>query len=557
MKYILIFILTFSFVGLSQTDSLINKRYGLNYNANIFSTVAVTDSAYYITALGANTNNLLNDDYVMIKIGFDGDVIDYKTYNDTLAISNFTELGTATLLKTLDGNYVQILLTVTSTDERGLLFIKSDKNGNIVQTKQINQMSIDTVFQTFYPAGIWQNEDSTYVGGVTINSKISPYQDAYVIYKLDKNANLLWYKIHWVDISYYVSFASSILKYSPNKYIIGGFKGNNSLTIPDITYHRMHPYFIVTDSLGNFLYDHTSWQDTLVFETKSLTKTSDGNLLYCGKTGEFGIDSVSNNPTEIFKASITKMDTNFNIIWRLRLGLDGSLYTKAFTKIVTINDTQYVAVGNNAILNVSRSGYLVKFNLQGEVLWERKYVKISANQFSAPDHYLYDISMTRDSGFVMVGQVTNSQNFPGYLPGQKGWLVKTDKYGCIVPNCQQYDNIDTTTTTTDTTTTDTTVTDTTITPPIDSSDTLIVEPAEIFPNPATTEIYYYHLQGENTSPFTCYIYNMQGQVVQEFTVSADKVTYIIDISQLASDTYIFKVVSNTGTVVRSSKFVKV
>jgi hypothetical protein len=557
MKYILIFILFYGTISVAQTDTLLNKRYGLNYNANRFSTVAVTDSAYYITALGTNTNNFLNYDYVMIKIGFDGDVIDYKTYNDTLAISNFTELGTATLLKTLDGNYVQILLTVTSTDERGLLFIKSDKNGNIVQTKQINQMSIDTVFQTFYPAGIWQNEDSTYVGGVTINSKISPYQDAYVIYKLDKNANLLWYKIHWVDISYYVSFASSILKYSPNKYIIGGFKGNNSLTIPDITYHRMHPYFIVTDSLGNFLYDHTSWQDTLVFETKSLTKTSDGNLLYCGKYGNY-------NPIEEweeFISYIVKFDTNFNKIWEIKSGRIGGVTGAGFNKILTLNDSQYVAVGKNSTDTVGQygsiCGYLIKFNLQGEVLWERKYVKIQGSQFNWPDHYLYDISMTRDSGFVMVGQVTNSQNFPGYLPGQKGWLVKTDKYGCIVPNCQQYDNIDTTTTTTDTTTTDTTVTDTTITPPIDSSDTLIVEPAEIFPNPATTEIYYYHLQGENTSPFTCYIYNMQGQVVQEFTVSADKVTYIIDISQLASDTYIFKVVSNTGTVVRSSKFVKV
>jgi len=553
MKYLLLLILfIFYVVATAQTDSLLNKRYALNYNALIFSTVAVTDSAYYITALGANNNNMIDDDYVMIKIDFDGNVIGYTTYSDTLAVSNFTELGTATLLKTLDSNFVQILLTVTSTDERGLLFIKSDKNGNVLQTKQINQMSIDTVFQTFYPAGIWQNEDSTYIGGVTINSKVSPYQDAYVIYKLDKNANLLWYKIHWVDINYYVSYASSILKYSPNKYIIGGFKGNNTLTIPDLSYHRMYPYFIVTDSLGNFLYDHTDWQDLVVYGTKSLTKTSDSSILYCGKYATYN----QTEEWEDYISYIVKFDTNFNKIWEIKVGRFGGATGAGFNKILTLNDTMFVAVGKNSTDTVGQygsiCGYLVKFNLEGEVLWERKYVKIQGSQFNWPDHYLYDISMTRDSGFVMVGQVTNSQNFTGYLPGQKGWLVKTDKYGCLVPNCQQYDGIDTTTT-------DTIITpiDTTHTPPIDSTDTIIVEPADIFPNPATTEIYYYHLQGESTSPFTCYIYNLQGQIVQQFTVSDDKVTYIIDVSQLAAGTYVFKVVSSAGQVVKSSRFVKV
>jgi len=50
---------------------------------------------------------------------------------------------------------------------------------------------------------------------------------------------------------------------------------------------------------------------------------------------------------------------------------------------------------------------------------------------------------------------------------------------------------------------------------------------------------------------------MQGQIVQQFTVADDKVTYIIDVSQLAASTYVFKVVSSTGQVVRTSRFVVV
>jgi hypothetical protein len=97
---------------------------------------------------------------------------------------------------------------------------------------------------------------------------------------------------------------------------------------------------------------------------------------------------------------------------------------------------------------------LLNLIAQGEKLWERQYKKIplfERTPCNFPDHVLYDVAVTPDEGFVMVGQGINYYDDNGELPGQKAWLVKTDKYGCLVPNCQyigvETEPIDTTDTT--------------------------------------------------------------------------------------------------------------
>ena len=142
----------------------------------------------------------------------------------------------------------------------------------------------------------------------------------------------------------------------------------------------------------------------------------------------------------------------------------------------------------------------------------------------------------------MVGRSTNYYENNGYMSGQHGWLVKVDKYGCLVPNCQQYDNIDTTNT-------DTIVIDTTI---------LVNEPVELYPNPANANLYYYHTQtgtSENYEPSMAYIYDMTGKTVQKWLLNDNNMTYIIDVTNFESGTYVLKVISSDGNILRTEKII--
>lgn len=113
-------------------------------------------------------------------------------------------------------------------------------------------------------------------------------------------------------------------------------------------------------------------------------------------------------------------------------------------------------------------------------------------------------------------------------------MVKVDEHGCLVPNCQQYDNVDTT------------IIDTTI---------VVSEPVELYPNPANTSLYYYHTQTDTTQQQTAYMYNLQGKLVQKFKLSDSNITYTIDVSNFESGVYVFTVKNKNGEFIRREKVI--
>src|SRR5690606_23720494 len=108
--------------------------------------------------------------------------------------------------------------------------------------------------------------------------------------------------------------------------------------------------------------------------------------------------------------------------------------------ILALNDSEFVAVGFMKAFEPNdrnQYGWLIKFNIHGEKIWERKYQKVTHEHLAPnyPAHELYDVDITPDGGFVMVGQATNYYEDNGFLPGQKAWLLKTNRFGCLVPGC--------------------------------------------------------------------------------------------------------------------------
>jgi hypothetical protein len=534
-KILLLNILFFN-NGMSFGQPILNERYVIDdATFSIFGSVIATDSCYYISGMHTNTPSLLGRKGSFLKFNLDGSINSLTVIeNDTLGIDMWQGYN---LIQTLDDNFACVAVADGTSEVTGFLFVKLAPNGDTLITKYYNDFYDGTPLIGVTPATLMQDDDSSYYG-LCATYREDNFMGATMFYKLDKFGNLLFYNFYYgvSPSDYRILRAKSLLKYGDNKFIIASSLYHTS---PSPEVERHHTKLIVVDTLGELIEEHTYWDDLLALDCNSITKTADGGLLYCGRNGKyFPEDGVIG-----YKARIVKLNADFSEDWEIEVGNYTSFAWVGLFSILQVNETEYVAVGNRT--GDGRSGLLVKFNSSGEKLWERQYKKIPLfeGEFNFPDHVLYDVALTPDEGFVMVGQGINYYEENGELPGQKAWLVKTDKYGCLVPNCQyigvETEPIDTT----------------------DTTDTTIVIPPTppvtwLFPNPAHEFLFYYHHQ-DNFQVATATIYATSGQLVQKWEITENDVTYEIDVSQFAAGTYILKVANHLGEIIRTERFVKI
>ena len=554
-KHLAIFLLFLTNISYGQ-NTILNNRYSFGYDYCIFGSIISTDSCYYIKSLISNQGLATDLKDGFIKINQDGTLNLIKEYaEDTIGLSSWESNN---LINTLDNNFAQLITTFTPSNNDFFIFIKQSLNGDTLKTTFLD--TINTLEQStggiraLWSGKMLQLEDSSYL--CTANVQNLNWQNTYIktvpmLIKLDKYGNYLWHKIYWSFISpyYNTSRCFSFLQFNDSTFVLCNSYGHDDTYsyINDNGYSK----FLFIDSTGN--------EKKTIFLNDSFNQMSvaynflkvNNDFIYSGIKRKF----VSNSEVWFYPI-IAKIDTNFNQYWNIKLDTTIGFGVSKLNEIKQVTNTEFIAVGQGWIVSsdTNTCGMLVKFNVNGDLLWQRKYVKVPNPKFytqqglvyyNPPSHELSDVDITPDSGFVMVGQAVNNNQNISEPYGQMGWLVKTDKHGCLVPGCEIYDNvipIDTTIFVIDTNNTDTTQTTT--------------PPNMLYPNPATTELYYYH-QGSSASPFNVFIYDLQGQVVQQFTVSGNNITYIIDISQLASAIYIFKVISDSGEVIMSEKFVKV
>jgi hypothetical protein len=535
------FLIAFFQMGEAIAQPIINERYIINSEeTSVFSSVISTDSCYYVVGYQTSVSGFENMQSSFIKFNFDGTIDSVSVVsNDTLGITFFNH---SKLIKTLDDQFAQLAVAKSEDDPFSFVLIKLNASGDTLFTKFFPQFFEEDLSNGKNPSTLIQNADSSYFGLVHVQHDVN-FLGGVSFFKLDKYGNLL-YKRNYYGASlatYNTLRSASMLRYSENRLIIGGaYRKDNGIT----ENQRHHTKLIVIDTLGEIVEEHTYWDDLLSLDCNSLTKAADGGLLYCGRNGGYN----SEDENIYYKNRIVKLNSDFTVDWQLSLGDSMVFAYLGLHQIMALNDSEFVAVGfmrNNIPTNYNQNGYLVKFNIQGEKIWERKYTKIPHEHLASnyPALELYDVSLTSDEGFVMVGQGINYYDDNGELPGQKAWLVKTDRYGCLVPNCQyigvETEPIDTT----------------------DTTDTTIVIPPTppvtwLFPNPATEFLFYYHHQ-DNFQPVTATIYSTSGQLVQKWEITENDVTYEIDVSQFAAGTYLLKVANHLGEVLRIERFVKV
>ena len=176
------------------------------------------------------------------------------------------------------------------------------------------------------------------------------------------------------------------------------------------------------DSDGNILDKYISGEEDNGQKCNKIIETADGGYIFLDRVLEKLVGQAE------FRSRITKLNSNLEKEWELKLGLlqvDTELFNVKKT-----NDGNYIAVGGtDEEDNIGTSAHIVKFTEEGDVIWESTIpIDITAdnNQNSFTRNYLYDVMELEEGGFIACGQSLGQfvDSFP-----QQALLIRVDDKG--------------------------------------------------------------------------------------------------------------------------------
>jgi len=172
-------------------------------------------------------------------------------------------------------------------------------------------------------------------------------------------------------------------------------------------------------------------------------------------------------------------------------------------------------------------GILHKISEEGDSIWMHSYSYVKDTTLEDALHWLKDVEHSPDGGYILHGEILHGPR-PGIDTANQypGWLVKVDRYGCLIPGCQD--------------TTDTT----------GLLDMSIDKSIKIYPNPTSDRLYIYQSQPGDTR-YT--ISDITGCKIQKWSGNIAGHTYILDVSRYKPGIYILTAKSDGK--IRSGKFV--
>ena len=178
-------------------------------------------------------------------------------------------------------------------------------------------------------------------------------------------------------------------------------------------------YLLKIDSLGNFQWD-TTYGSQWPEMAWSIISSQDGNIVIAGTY------AYSNGGLQ--QPYLAKFDLSGNMLWERKyaggFGIGGTLYS-----VRELNDGSLISTGDDGFppFPPDIRGLILKTTANGDSLWYKNYYS-SFNGRS----YLKDIYPSPDGGFVACGYVIPQAPDTGH---QDLWVLKVDSVGCEISNC--------------------------------------------------------------------------------------------------------------------------
>ena len=148
-------------------------------------------------------------------------------------------------------------------------------------------------------------------------------------------------------------------------------------------------------------------------------------------------------------------------------------------------------------------------------------------------HRVYDLKATSDGGYIFCGDVIDEDVATNGQIIQKGWLVKVDACGCLVPGCDPNCVVG-----------------------IEEFKDLRIQRFKVGPNPANQllNIHLFASAHFHFSSLHFQLHDMQGRLIKEFFPPTDNTTYMMDVEQYESGVYVLSLVDE-GVVVQTEQIV--
>ena len=392
MRYLYIFIcLSLFFFARSQVRFNIQSTSGIDSTLDIGFKVIQTQKHTYISCgLSSSPFSNYNGAYI-VKTDSLGIVIWKKQYD--FSIGDYDSFNDLVLLP--DSNYlVTGITTNTVTGDYDVILVKIDTSGNILW------------FKTYVHPDYDQSTELklTPDGKIIIVGRaesIGVYNDVLLI-KTDLNGNLIWRKRfgNTYDEIYY---SVEVIK-NNTEYLLGGKYGYSS---SGTDYYDMS--IMRTDTAGNIL-----WQQ----QYGTLSGDEHGGVAVSTLDSGVAICGIYNNT-----ASVLKVDKSGVVQWNKSYGMSSGSFMR---QLIQLPDSTYAMIVSDSYMpNSSLTGYLIKADKNGDILWKRVY-PAAANL----GNFFFGFNTTADKGFIMTGQYNHIGQ-----PYQNMWLVKTDSLGCDSVTC--------------------------------------------------------------------------------------------------------------------------
>ena len=411
-----------------------NEVYRTDTNvATIIRSIVPTDTAWYVTGVTTVNEPTRHNAGWFARINPNTAQIEaMKVYTDSLKVM---EMWSDCLIATNQG---ELANTCISFKDHGFFLATFDSNGDTMMYKTYPSTPVNSFA---VPTDIKQDADNNYYVLTSVGEYINPPDSTKItLVKIAPNGEELK---RWVFPSpdpYCTYKVPSDLYLLPNgHFLINAFVfGPCSVYYPPSDSCRARTWIFEADSLGNILHQYLSSAPDRYVMAAKLTLSRDGGIVFSGKETFIG----QSNSYVVFRDRqyIGKLDSNYELVWEY---VNRDVVSGYFSRSVELNNGNILVCGSAlAYLNVAKdsvqeSSYLVLFKPNGDSIGSQKYhhiedwQPISNNRHRDwASHFFQDMVMLPDSSLVMVGEIMD-QWLASPTAGYWGWVVHTDKYGCV------------------------------------------------------------------------------------------------------------------------------
>ena len=175
------------------------------------------------------------------------------------------------------------------------------------------------------------------------------------------------------------------------------------------------------------------------FSNSTLIQDVDNNFYFYTLDTPFLIDSMVSFPDA--GGGITKLNGNLDsVIWskpfnRFTNPLDPGIRIHEVQGLIELSDGHFLAYGEIQDNDIFKQlGFLVKFDVDGEILWSRFFKPTLQNGFIRESVFI-DCKELPDGRILCLGESNNLEN--GGALGDDIWLLMLDEEGCLKPDCEK------------------------------------------------------------------------------------------------------------------------